>query len=176
MHVHVHRMSQIGRGEDRTALDNPAHALVLGDHPLHGILPRRHSPTVEWFGCQACPEYNPIRQRIAGGDAQLERVIRETRIGQHLLRKLAEQRHPRQSTRANKKRATADTLSLGSLPPKAVHTFLPCFSRGNSSRQGNVGQTRPRPGARALGEIPRSVMLLEPGFRREGHSLWPATI
>ncbi|GAB3932839.1 hypothetical protein GCM10027614_02740 [Micromonospora vulcania] len=80
MHLGVHRVRPLGRGTLHAATHDPVELLVLGHLPLHvdGTVGHTREPVDgERVRCQAGPEHDAVRRRIAGRDTELERVARQ---------------------------------------------------------------------------------------------------
>ena len=81
----VDGVAQFRRGHRRTLGDDVAHAGLVGDFPVDRDRSHRHAVAdLERLGRQAGPDHEAVRRRIARGDAQLERIGPEDRLGQGL--------------------------------------------------------------------------------------------
>ena len=76
---HMYRMGQLGHRCSNTALHQPAHARIFGHEPAHRHRPRWHATTVERVRGQPRPQHRALRIRIAGGNAEGERIAPQPR-------------------------------------------------------------------------------------------------
>ena len=61
----VHRMRELRRGDSHAASDDVAHVAVGGDPPAHRHRRFAKTARIGGLGCQARPEHDAVRRRIA---------------------------------------------------------------------------------------------------------------
>ena len=86
-HLDVDAVTELGPGDGRASLRHGPEGPVGGDLPLHFDVGHRHAAALERFRREPRPEHDAVRQRIAGGHSERERIRHEERTGERLLRR-----------------------------------------------------------------------------------------
>ena len=106
----MNAVPELGPRHGAALLDDILEAAVGGHLPLHLDRLGGHAvPDLERLRREPGPDDEPVRQRIAGRNAELEGVGREDRLGQSLS---AEQRHRRERAETLDQPAARNRIAL----------------------------------------------------------------